>query len=89
MHSLEAEDGENDGAGVDGGEGVGRRDHEDVPDAVLLGVVVGPERDDGPEGEAEGVKDLVGRVQPHCWLQQHVHLEMSALMLRALQLLWF
>ena len=40
VERLEAEDGEDDGAGVDGGEGVGGGDDQHVPHAVLLRVVV-------------------------------------------------
>ena len=64
MDSLESKNGEDDGTGVDGGEAVTHRDDEDVLDAVLLRVVVRPEADDGAKGQAEGVEDLVGSVQP-------------------------
>ena len=65
MLRLESEDGEDDCARVDGGESVARRDEEHVFDAVLARVVVAAEADDGSERQAVGVKDLVGRVQPH------------------------
>ena len=59
MDCLEAEDGEDDGAGVDGGEGVGGGDDQNIPHAVLLRVVVGTETDDGAECQAERIKNLV------------------------------
>ena len=74
MDSLESKNGEDDGTGVDGGEAVTHRDDEDVLDTVLLGVVVGPEADDGAESQTEGVEDLVGSVEPDGGFQQHLHL---------------
>ena len=62
MNCLEAKDGENDRAGVDGGEGIAGGDDDHVLDAVLRRVVVAAEADDGAESEAEGVKDLGGCV---------------------------
>ena len=58
MDRLEAKDGEDDGASVDGSEGVAGGDDEDILDAVLGRVVVAAKADDGAEGEAKGVKDL-------------------------------
>jgi hypothetical protein len=55
---LEAENGEDDGARVHGGEGVARGDEQHVADAVGAGRVVAAERDDGAEREAVGVEDL-------------------------------
>ena len=71
---LESEDREDDRACVDGGEGVARRYEKHVMDAVLVRWVVAAETDDGPEREAVGVKDLVGRVQPHRRVDQLVQL---------------
>ena len=62
MNCFEAKDGEDDRAGVDGGEGVAGGDDDHVLDAVLRRVVVAAEADDGAESEAEGVKDLGGCV---------------------------
>ena len=62
MNCLEAKDGEDDRAGVDGGEGIAGGDDDHVLDAVLRRVVVAAEADDGAESEAEGVKDLGGCV---------------------------
>ena len=75
MNRLEPEDGEDDGAGVDGGEAVADGDDDDVLDAVLLWVVVRSEADDGTKGQTKGVEDLVCCVQPHRGLHQHLHLE--------------
>ena len=47
MNSLEAEDGEDDRAGVQGREQVGTGDHHHVPGTVLLGVVVRTKTRDG------------------------------------------
>ena len=74
MDRLESQNGEDDGAGVDSGEAVTEGDDEHVLDAVLLGVVVGPEADDGAKSQTEGVEDLVGSVEPDCGLQEHLHL---------------
>ena len=74
VNSFEAQDGEDDGTGVDGGEGIADREDDDVLDAVLLGIVVRSEADDGAKSQAEGVEHLIGRVKPHCRLQQHLHL---------------
>ena len=60
MDRLEAKDRKDDGASVDGSEGVAGGDDEDVLDAVLGRVVVAAKADDGAEGEAKGVKDLGG-----------------------------
>ena len=77
MDSLEAEDGEDDGTGVDSGEAVTEGDDDDVLDAVLLGIVVGAEADDGAESQSKGVEDLISSVKPHCRLEQHLHLKIS------------
>ena len=69
MDSFKAEDGEDDSTSVDSRESVTERNDDDVLHAVLLGVVVGPEADDGPESQTEGVEDLVGSVQPDCGFQ--------------------
>ena len=53
MDRLEAKDGEDDGASVDGSEGVAGGDDEDVLDAVLGRVVVAAKADDGAESEAK------------------------------------
>ena len=46
MNSFEAQDGEDDSTGVDGGEGVADGQDDDVLDAVLLRIVVRSEADD-------------------------------------------
>ena len=74
MLRLESEDGEDDGARVDGSKGVAPSDEEHVLDAVLVRRVVAAEADDGAEREAVGVEDLVGRVQPHRRVDQFVQL---------------
>ena len=74
MNSFEAQDGEYDGTGVDGGEAIADGDDYNVLDAVLLRIVVRAEADDGAKGQAEGVEHLVGRIQPNCRLHQHLHL---------------
>ena len=53
MNCLEAKDGEDDRAGVDGSEGIAGGDDDHVLDAVLRRVVVAAEADDGAESEAE------------------------------------
>jgi len=53
MLSLEAQDGEDDCAGVDGGEGVAGGDDVGVQNAVLFVRIVAAEADDGPEGQSE------------------------------------
>ena len=60
MNRLKPKDGEDDGACVDGGEGVAGGDDDDVLDAVLGWVVVTAKADDGAESKAKGVKDLGG-----------------------------
>ena len=60
MNRLESKDGEDDGACIDGSEGVAASDDDDVLDAVLGRVVVAAEADDRAEGKAKGVKDLGG-----------------------------
>ncbi len=55
---LEAEDGEDDHAGVEGGEGVGDGDSVGVKHTVLVNGVVAAEADDGAEGEGEREEDL-------------------------------
>ena len=74
MNSFEAQDGEDDGTGVDGGEGIADGENDDILDTVLLRIVVGSKADDGAKSQAEGVEHLIGRVKPHCGLQQHLHL---------------
>ena len=49
MDGLESKNGEDDRAGVDGGEAVAERDDDDVLDTVLVGAVVRTEADDGAE----------------------------------------
>ena len=58
MNCLESKDGEDDGASVDGSEGIAGGDDDDVLDAVLGRVVVAAKADDGAKSEAKGVKDL-------------------------------
>ena len=53
MNGLEAENREDDGASVDGSKGVTQGDLDDILDAVFVGIIIGPERDDRTEGEAE------------------------------------
>ena len=74
VHGLEPEDGEDHGAGVDGGEAIADGDDDDVLHAVLLRIVVRPEADDGAESQTEGVEHLVCSIKPHSRLQQHLHL---------------
>jgi len=49
VDGLESKNGEDDRAGVDGGEAVAEGDDEDVLDTVLLRAVVGTKADDGAE----------------------------------------
>ena len=58
MNRLEAKDGEDDRAGVDGREGIAGGDDDHVLDAVLGGVVVAAKAYDRAKGKAKGVKDL-------------------------------
>ena len=74
MNSFEAQDREDDGTGIDGGEGIADGENDDILDAVLLRIVVRSEADDGAESQAEGVEHLISRVKPHCGFQQHLHL---------------
>ena len=60
MNRLESKDWENDGASIDGSEGVAGSDDDDVLDAVLGRVVVAAEADDRAKSKAKGVKDLGG-----------------------------
>ena len=53
MNSLEAQDREDDGTGVDGGEPVADGDDDDVLDAVLLGIIVRAKAYDGAKGKSE------------------------------------
>jgi len=55
---FEPENGEDDGAGVDAGEGVTGREEVDIPDDVGVVVVVATERDQGSHAKAVRVKDL-------------------------------
>ena len=43
--------------------------------ASLIGIYKMHQPDNGPEGESEGVEDLVGRVQPHRRIEQLLELE--------------
>ena len=58
MDRLEAKDRKDDGASVDGSEGVAAGDDEHILDTVLGRIVVGPKADDRAEGQAKGVKHL-------------------------------
>ena len=60
MNCLEPKDSKDDGAGIDGSEGVAGSDDDDVLDAVLGRVVVAAEADDRAKSKAKGVKDLGG-----------------------------
>ena len=53
MNGLEAENREDDGTSVDGSKGVTQGDLDYILDAVLLWIIIGTERDDRTEGEAE------------------------------------
>ena len=53
MNCLESKDGEDDGASVDGSEGIAGGDDDDALDAVLGRVVVAAKADDGAESEAK------------------------------------
>jgi len=71
---LEAEHGEDDGRGEEGGEPVAHGDHNGVALAVVVHVVVRREGDQAAETQPERVEDLGGGVQPHSWIQQPVQL---------------
>ena len=75
MLSFESENGEDNGTGVDGREGVTGRNDIDVLHAVLVRRVVAAEADDGTESQTVRVEHLVGRVQPNRRVQQLVHLK--------------
>lgn len=59
MLGFEPEDGEDDCACVDRREGVAPSDEENVPDAVGAWSVVAAEGNDGSEGKAIWVEDLL------------------------------
>lgn len=61
-HGFEAQDGEDDDAGVDGSHCVGDGHDDDVTHAVVVGCVVAAERDQRAERQSERVEDLRGRV---------------------------
>ena len=73
MNSFEAKDGENDGTGVDGSKCVADGEDDDVFDTVFLRIVVRAKADDGAKSQAEGIEHLIGRIQPNCRLEQHLH----------------
>ena len=58
MLGFESENGEDDGASVDGREGVAGGDQENVADAVRARSVVAAERYDRTESQAVRVEDL-------------------------------
>lgn len=72
---LEAHDGEDDGAGIDGGEPVAERHEDGVLLHVVLHGVVGGEGDEAAERQTEGEEDLSGGVQPALWVHEVVHLQ--------------
>ena len=74
VNSFEAKDGEYDGTGVDGSKCVADGEDDDVFDTVFLRIVVRAKADDGAKSQAEGVEHLIGRIQPNCRLEQHLHL---------------
>ncbi len=61
---LEAENGEDDDAGVDGRGRVADGQDESVFDAIVARRVVTAEGDERAEPDVERIKDLGGRVQP-------------------------
>ena len=72
---LETHDGEDDGAGVDGGEPVAERHEDGVLLHVVLHGVVGGEGDEAAERQTEGEEDLSGGVQPALRVHEVVHLQ--------------
>lgn len=71
---LETENGKDDDTGIDGRDCIAHGHQQDIPHTVVLRGVVAPKGNQGSEGQAEGVEDLGGRIQPHRWLQQLLHL---------------
>jgi hypothetical protein len=57
---FEAENGEDDSAGIDAGEGVAGGEEVDVSDHVGVVVVVAAERNQGAHAQAVGVEHLEG-----------------------------
>ena len=74
MNSFKAQDGKDDGTGVDGSEAITDGDDYNVLDAVLFRIVVRTKADNGSKSQAEGVEHLVGCIQPNCRLHKHLHL---------------
>ena len=62
--SHEPQDGEDDDGRVEGGERVDAADHEGVPVAVLVELVVGTEGEQGADSDSVRVKDLGAAVDP-------------------------
>lgn len=71
---FEAENAEDDHRRIDGSQGVADWHQEHVPDAVVVRGVVRAESDERAEGQAEGVEDLGGRVQPDRRVEELVQL---------------
>ena len=68
MNCLEAQNGEDNSAGIDCCEGIGYSDDEHIPNTVFLGGVVGAKTDDGPKGKTKGIENLISCIKPHCRL---------------------
>lgn len=67
---FEAQDREDNERRVDCREGVAGSDQDHVSHHVVLGRVVGAKGDQRPEGKAEGVEHLGGRLAPNCRVQE-------------------
>ena len=81
MNCLEPQDWENHRTSVDCSESIGDWNDDHVLDTVLLWVVVWAKADDGTKGKTKRIKDLIGSIKPHCWLQQHFQLKMVTIQL--------
>ena len=68
------QDREDHDAGEHGGAGVQQTDGDGVPEAVVVGRVVGGEGDQAAEAEAEREEDLGAGLQPDHRVGQHLEL---------------
>lgn len=72
--SLEAQHGEHNQSGQDGGDKVDDGHQRCVEVAVVVPFIVAGERDDASEAQAEGEEDLRGRLPPNLWFQHLLQL---------------
>lgn len=70
---LESENGKDYNTGIDCCDGITDGDEQNVTDAIVFGRVVAAKGYQRPKGQAKGVEDLCGSIEPHRRIGQFLY----------------